>query len=183
MQLHHDMHHAAYVKGLNAALEGHPDLQGKSVDALLADLDAVPESIRTAVRNHGGGHANHSMFWSIMGPGAGGAPTGELAQTIESSFGAFESFKTAFNDAGGKRFGSGWAWVVMNGEGRLEIRSTPNQDSPLSDGCQVIMGNDVWEHAYYLTYENRRAEYLKSWWSVVNWDAVAKRFAAAKAAS
>lgn len=181
MQLHHDMHHAAYVKNLNAALEGHADLAASTPEALIASLGRVPEAIRTAVRNNGGGHVNHTMFWQIMSPQGGGKPEGELAAALTSAFGDFESFKTRFNDAGGKRFGSGWVWVVMNKEGRLDIVSTPNQDSPLTDGAKVIMGNDVWEHAYYLTYENRRPEYLKNWWNVVDWKAVAKRFAAAKA--
>jgi Fe-Mn family superoxide dismutase len=181
MQLHHDMHHAAYVKNLNAALEGHADLAASTPEALIASLGRVPEAIRAAVRNNGGGHVNHTMFWQIMSPQGGGKPEGELAAALTSAFGDFESFKTRFNDAGGKRFGSGWVWVVMNKEGRLDIVSTPNQDSPLTDGAKVIMGNDVWEHAYYLTYENRRPEYLKNWWNVVDWKAVAKRFAAAKA--
>ena len=184
MQLHHDMHHAGYVKGLNAALEGHPDLAKLPVDELLSDLSRVPEGIRTAVINSGGGHANHTMFWSIMAPsasGGGGAPEGALAAAMTSAFGDFDSFKTRFNEAGGKRFGSGWAWVVLNKDGRLEITSTPNQNTPTSDGAKVIMGNDVWEHAYYLTYENRRAEYLKNWWNVVNWSVVAERFARATA--
>ena len=180
MQLHHGMHHAGYVKKLNAAIEGHAELAGKSVDDLLGDLSKLPESIRGAVRNNGGGHSNHAMFWSIMGPNAGGAPAGELGDAIKATFGDFENFKEKFNAAGGSRFGSGWVWLVMTKEGRLEVTSTPNQDTPISDGSKVIMGNDVWEHAYYLTYENRRPEYLKAWWNVVNWDAVAKRFAAAK---
>ncbi|MGE0191620.1 MAG: superoxide dismutase [Planctomycetota bacterium] len=180
MQLHHDMHHAAYVKNLNAALEGHPDLAAKGIDELLADLSKVPEAIRAAVRNNGGGHANHTMFWQIMGPNAGGPPQGELGSALTSAFGDFESFKARFNDAGGKRFGSGWVWVVLDKAGRLDIVSTPNQDTPTSDGSKVIFGNDVWEHAYYLTYENRRPDYLKAWWNVVNWKAVADRFAKAK---
>ena len=181
MQLHHDMHHAAYVKNLNAALDGHADLAGLTPEALITNLGRVPDAVRTAVRNNGGGHVNHTMFWQIMGPNAGGKPEGELATALQSAFGDFDSFKTRFNDAGGKRFGSGWVWVVLDKEGRLDIVSTPNQDSPLSDGSKVILGNDVWEHAYYLTYENRRPEYLKNWWNVVDWKAVAQRFAAAKA--
>ncbi len=180
MTLHHDMHHAGYVKGLNAAVEGEASLAGKSPEELLAMLDKVPEAKRTAVRNSGGGHVNHTMFWSIMGPKKGGAPSGDLADAINSTFGSFDNFKDKFNSAGGSRFGSGWAWLIMSKAGRLDITSTPNQDNPMSDGHKVIMGNDVWEHAYYLTYENRRAEYLKNWWNVVNWDEVAKRFAAAK---
>ena len=180
MTLHHDMHHAGYVKGLNAAVEGEASLAGKSPEELVAMLASVPEAKRTAIRNSGGGHVNHSMFWNIMGPKKGGAPSGELGEAIDNTFGSFENFKDKFNGAGGSRFGSGWAWLIMSKAGRLEITSTPNQDNPMTDGHQVIMGNDVWEHAYYLTYENRRAEYLKNWWNVVNWDEVAKRFAASK---
>jgi Fe-Mn family superoxide dismutase len=180
MQLHHDMHHAAYVAKLNGALEKHPDLAAKSIEDLMKNLDAVPQDIRGVVRNHGGGHMNHAMFWTIMGPKKGGAPTGELGAAITSTFGGFEQFKEAFNTAGANQFGSGWVWLTMNASKRLEIVATPNQDTPHSTGHKVVMGNDVWEHAYYLTYENRRPEYLKNWWSVVDWDAVAKRFAAAK---
>ena len=180
MQLHHDFHHAAYVKNLNAALEKHPELAGKSIDELLADLGSVPDDIRTAVRNNGGGHANHTLFWTLMGPNKGGSPSGELAQAIDSVFTSFDTFKEQFNAAGGSRFGSGWVWLVVNKQGRLEVLSTPNQDTPISDGHKVVMGNDVWEHAYYLTYENRRPEYLKAWWNVVDWDAVGRRFAALK---
>ncbi len=186
MELHHGKHHAAYVSNLNAALEGHADLAALSIDALLANLDRVPEAIRGAVRNNGGGHANHTMFWQIMGPhtgpNVGGRPEGALATALDAAFGDFDSFKTRFNDAGGKRFGSGWVWVVLGKDGRLDLVTTPNQDTPTSDGAKVIFGNDVWEHAYYLTYENRRADYLKAWWNVVNWKAVADRFAAATTA-
>lgn len=176
MRIHHDKHHGAYVNNLNAALEKHPELQKKSAEDLIRDLNSVPEDIRTAVRNNGGGHVNHTMFWQIMSPNGGGEPSGELADAIKKAFGSFEDFKTQFNDAGAKRFGSGWAWLVRDGGGNLAIMSTPNQDNPLSDGHTPIMGNDVWEHAYYLRYQNRRPDYLKAWWDVVNWDEVAKRF-------
>jgi superoxide dismutase, Fe-Mn family len=179
MTLHHDKHHAAYVNNLNAAIEKHPELGNKSAEELIKDLAAVPDDIRGAVRNNGGGHVNHSMFWTIMGPGAGGDPKGALGDAIKSTFGDFETFKTQFNDAGVKQFGSGWAWLVLAG-GKLLITSTPNQDNPMSSGQVPIMGNDVWEHAYYLKYQNRRPDYLKAWWNVVNWDAVGKRFDAAK---
>lgn len=175
MEIHHGKHHAAYVNNLNAALEKYPDLAAKSVEDLVRDLDSVPEEIRTAVRNNGGGHANHSLFWKIMGPNGGGAPTGEIAEIIENHFGGFESFKEKFNDAGAKRFGSGWAWLVRTSGGAYEIMSTPNQDTPLMEGHFPIIGNDVWEHAYYLRYQNRRPDYLKAWWDVVNWDEVNKR--------
>lgn len=180
MTLHHDKHHAAYVNNLNAAIEKHPELGSKSAEELIKNLNAVPEDIRSAVRNNGGGHVNHSMFWTIMGPKAGGAPKGALADAIKSAFGEFEAFKTQFNDAGVKQFGSGWAWLVLTSDGKLQISSTPNQDNPMSAGHHPIMGNDVWEHAYYLKYQNRRPDYLKAWWDVVDWDAVAKRFDAAK---
>ena len=177
MHLHHDKHHAAYVNNLNAALEKHPELAGKSAEELIKDLNSVPEDIRAAVRNNGGGHVNHSMFWQIMGPNAGGEPTGAIADAIKEAFGSFEDFKTQFNDAGVKRFGSGWAWLVRSSDGKLQIVSTANQDNPLSEGHYPILGNDVWEHAYYLKYQNRRPEYLGAWWNVVNWDEVNKRFA------
>ncbi len=180
MELHHGMHHAGYVRKLNAALEAHPALFAKSPEDLLRELDAVPEDIHTAVRNSGGGHVNHTMFWEIMGPEGGGAPTGELGEAIDSAFGSFGAFKEAFNKAGGGQFGSGWVWLTLDGDGRLAVESTPNQDTPLSQGREVVMGNDVWEHAYYLTYENRRGEYLNSWWNVVNWDAVSQRLARAQ---
>ena len=176
MEIHHDKHHAAYVNNLNAALEKAPELQGKSLDDLLKNLNAVPESVRTAVRNNGGGHWNHSMFWQIMSPNAGGQPTGKLADAIKSSFGDVEKFKEQFNAAGGARFGSGWAWLLNDG-GKLSIVSTPNQDNPIMDGKPApILGLDVWEHAYYLKYQNRRPDYMKAWWDVVNWPEVAKRF-------
>jgi Fe-Mn family superoxide dismutase len=176
MEIHHDKHHGAYVNNLNAALEKAPELQGKSLDDLLKNLNAVPESIRTAVRNNGGGHWNHSMFWQIMSPKGGGAPGGKLADAIKSSFGSFDAFKEQFNAAGGARFGSGWAWLINDG-GKLSIISTPNQDNPIMDGkAAPILGLDVWEHAYYLKYQNRRPDYLGAWWNTVNWQAVAKRF-------
>jgi Fe-Mn family superoxide dismutase len=175
MRIHHDKHHAAYVNNLNAALEKHPELAGKSVEDLVKGINTVPEDIRTAVRNNGGGHINHTMFWEIMGPGKGGEPSGRIGDAIKSSFGDFEKFKTQMNDAGVKRFGSGWAWLIDAG-GKLTIESTANQDSPLMEGKKPLLGIDVWEHAYYLKYQNRRPDYLAAWWSVVNWDAVNKRF-------
>ena len=175
MRIHHDKHHAAYVNNLNAALEKHPELAGKSVEDLVKGINTVPEDIRPAVRNNGGGHINHTMFWEIMGPGKGGEPTGRVGDAIKSSFGDFEKFKAQMNDAGVKRFGSGWAWLIDAG-GKLVIESTPNQDSPLMEGKKPLLGIDVWEHAYYLKYQNRRPDYLAAWWSVVNWDAVNKRF-------
>ncbi len=178
MEIHHDKHHAGYVNNLNKALEGHPELQGKSVEELLGSISSLPESIQTAVRNNGGGHANHSMFWQIMSPNGGGAPTGELATAINNSFGSFDNFKQQFAAAGAGRFGSGWAWLLVGSDGSLSITSTANQDSPLMEGKKPIMGVDVWEHAYYLKYQNRRAEYLTNWWNVVNWAEVAKRYAA-----
>jgi Fe-Mn family superoxide dismutase len=174
MQIHHGKHHAAYVNNLNAAVEKHPELQGKSAEDLIANLAGVPEDIRTAVRNNGGGHVNHSMFWQIMGPGKGGAPTGAIADVIKNSFGGFDSFKEQVNKAGGARFGSGWAWLVEAG-GTFAIESTPNQDNPLMDGRKPILGIDVWEHAYYLKYQNRRPDYLAAWWNVINWDEVNTR--------
>lgn len=176
MLLHHSKHHAAYVNNLNAALEKHPNLLGKSVEALLVDLDSVPEDIRTLVRNNGGGHLNHTMFWQIMSPNGGGQPTGELANAIENAFGSLADFQTAFNDASSKQFGSGWAWLTLDSNKQLKIMGMPNQDSPLMMGMYPIMGNDVWEHAYYLKYQNRRADYLNAWWNVVNWDEVNKRY-------
>lgn len=174
MRIHHDKHHAAYVKNLTAALEKHPALQGKGLDDLVRDLASVPEDIRTAVRNNGGGHWNHSLFWQVMGPSAGGAPTGKVADAITSSFGSFDSLKEQFAKAAMGRFGSGWAWIVADG-GALSITSTPNQDNPLMDGRRAILGLDVWEHAYYLNYQNRRADYISAWWNVVNWAAVNAR--------
>jgi Fe-Mn family superoxide dismutase len=174
MHLHHDGHHAAYVKNLNAALERHPDLQSHSAIELLKNLNSVPEEIRTAVRNNGGGHANHTMFWEIMKPKGGGNPSGAIADALKGAFGAFDSFTQKFNEAGAKQFGSGWVWVASKG-GRLEIITTPNQDNPVLQGYYPIFGNDVWEHAYYLKYQNRRAEYLQAWWNVINWEAVNQR--------
>jgi Fe-Mn family superoxide dismutase len=179
MEIHHDKHHGSYVNNVNAALEGHPDLASKSVEDLLKGIDSVPESIRTAVRNNGGGHANHSMFWQIMKKGGGGQPSGDLANDINATFGSFDAFKDAFSKAAATRFGSGWAWLVMN-NGKLEVMSTANQDSPYMEGKTPLMGIDVWEHAYYLNYQNRRPDYVSAWWNVVNWDEVAKRYAAAK---
>jgi superoxide dismutase, Fe-Mn family len=174
MQIHHGKHHQAYVNNLNAALEKHPELQSKSIEDLIGDLDAVPEAIRTAVRNNGGGHANHTMFWEIMGPNAGGAPKGAIADAINGTFGSFDKFKDELSKAAAGRFGSGWAWLVENG-GKFSIESTPNQDSPLMDGKSPVLGIDVWEHAYYLKYQNRRPDYVSAWWNVVNWDEVNKR--------
>ena len=176
MASHHDKHHAAYINNLNTALEPYPDLQEKSAEDLLKNLDQVPEVIRTAVKNNGGGHVNHSMFWQIMKPNGGGEPTSELAEEIKKHFGSFADFQTKFNEAGTKQFGSGWVWLVKNKEGELEIMSTPNQDNPMSQGHQPIMGNDVWEHAYYLQYKNVRPDYLKAWWNVVNWGEINNRF-------
>lgn len=175
MKLHHDKHHAAYVKKLNDALKYYPDLQNKSVETLLRDLERLPEDIRTTVRNNGGGHLNHTMFWQIMSPTGGGQPTGAIATEINQTFGSFDAFKKRFNEAGSDRFGSGWVWLVRNPQGQLKVISTPNQDSPVMDGSYPIMGNDVWEHAYYLKYQNRRAEYLNNWWNIVNWTEVNKR--------
>lgn len=175
MRIHHDKHHATYVNNLNAALESQPDLQGKSIEELLSDINSVPENIRTAVRNNGGGHANHTLFWEIMGPNGGGQPTGELAAAIDQSFGSFDAFKEQFAKAATTRFGSGWAWLLASG-GTLEITSTQNQDSPLMEGRRPILGLDVWEHAYYLKYQNRRPDYINAWWNTVNWDAVSERF-------
>jgi Fe-Mn family superoxide dismutase len=176
MQLHHDLHHGAYVKNANAALEKHPDLQSKSVEELLRDLNAVPEDIRTAIRNNGGGHMNHSMFWKIMKPQGGGEPTGSIAEIIKKTFGSLKDFQTKFNEAGGKQFGSGWVWLAGKpATGEVQILTTANQDNPISQGLYPIMGNDVWEHAYYLKYNNRRPEYLQAWWNVVNWDEINKR--------
>ncbi len=185
MEIHHDRHHNTYVTSLNAALEGQADLASKSVEDLISDLDAVPDGIRGAVRNHGGGHANHSLFWSVMGPGGGGAPGGDLGDAINAKFGSLESFQEAFAKAAATRFGSGWAWLCVDGSGELCVCSTPNQDSPLMKGvadCEgtPILGCDVWEHAYYLKYQNKRPDYVKAWWNTVNWDAVAQRYAAAR---
>jgi Fe-Mn family superoxide dismutase len=175
MSIHHDKHHQAYVTNLNAAIEKHPELASKSLEELLSDLNAIPEDIRMAVRNHGGGTWNHNMFWEIMGPKMGGSPSGELTKALEAAFGSFEAFKAEFEKAAIGRFGSGWAWLVRKGDG-LAIVSTANQDNPHSEGMAPILGIDVWEHAYYLKYQNRRPEYVSNWWNVVNWDAVADRY-------
>ena len=180
MEIHHTKHHATYVNNLNAALESADErLRNLSVEELLRRIDEVPESIRTAVRNNGGGHANHTLFWSVMGPGGGGEPTGELAEAISSTFGSFENFKETFSKAAAGRFGSGWAWLVVK-DGKLEVTSTPNQDSPLMEGQVPILGLDVWEHAYYLKYQNRRPEYIQNWWNVVNWEEVNRRYLEAR---
>jgi Fe-Mn family superoxide dismutase len=174
MRIHHGKHHAAYVNNLNAALENYPDLQSRSAEDLLRGIDSVPEAIRTAVRNNGGGHVNHTMFWQIMAPGKGGQPTGRIGDAIKSAFGGFDAFKEQFTKAATTRFGSGWAWLVDSG-GKLSIESTANQDSPLMEGKWPVMGLDVWEHAYYLKYQNRRPDYIAAWWNVVNWDEISKR--------
>jgi superoxide dismutase, Fe-Mn family len=179
MNIHHTKHHNAYVTNLNNALEGNEELLSKSVEEVVANLDAVPEAVRTAVRNNGGGHANHALFWQILSPNGGGAPTGELADAISNKFGSFESFKEEFGKAATTRFGSGWAWLAVN-NGELEVTNTPNQDTPLMEGKTPILGLDVWEHAYYLNYQNRRPDYIASFWNVVNWDEVSKRYSAAK---
>jgi superoxide dismutase, Fe-Mn family len=179
MEIHHDKHHQAYITNANNALKDYPELAAKPVEELLANLSAVPEAIRTPVRNNAGGHANHSFFWKILGPNAGGSPKGKLAEAINSTFGSFDQFKEKLQAAGAGRFGSGWAWLVVNKEGKLEITSTPNQDTPISDGLKPILGVDVWEHAYYLLYQNRRPDYLKAFWNVVNWDEVQKHYEAA----
>ncbi|PYX74336.1 MAG: superoxide dismutase [Acidobacteria bacterium] len=180
MHLHHDMHHGTYVKNLNAALEKYPNLQSKSPDELLRNLSEIPEDIRTAVRNNGGGHVNHTMFWKIMKPKGGGEPSGKIADVIKKTFGSFKDFQTKFNDAGAKQFGSGWVWLAAKPSGEVQIITTPNQDNPISQGLFPIMGNDVWEHAYYLKYNNRRPEYLQAWWNVVNWEEINKRLEAVK---
>ena len=179
MEIHHGKHHAAYVNNLNKALEGHPDLQQKSIGELLSNLGAVPDGIRTAVRNNGGGHLNHSLFWNVMKKGGGGEPKGELADAIAKSFGSFDEFKQKFSAAGATRFGSGWAWLYV-AEGKLDVASSANQDSPLMDGGKLVLGLDVWEHAYYLKYQNRRPDYIQAWWNVVDWDRVAENFSKAK---
>lgn len=179
MMIHHDRHHNTYVTSLNTALESAPELQSKSLEELISNLDSVPEGIRTAVRNHGGGHYNHSLFWEIIGPDAGGAPTGDIAAAIDSELGGFEKFKEDFAKAATTRFGSGWAWLVVK-DGKLAVTSTPNQDSPIMEGATPLLGIDVWEHAYYLKYQNKRPDYIAAFWNVINWDAVNKRYAAAK---
>ncbi|MNI70763.1 Superoxide dismutase [Mn] [compost metagenome] len=177
MEIHHDRHHATYVNNLNAALESAPELQSKSIEELVADLDAVPESIRTAVRNNGGGHANHTLFWQVLSPNGGGEPTGEIAN---AELGGFAKFKEDFAKAATTRFGSGWAWLVVDKAGKLSVTSTPNQDTPLSEGKTPILGLDVWEHAYYLKFQNKRPDYIGAFWNLINWDEVNKRYAAAK---
>ena len=181
MELHHGKHHATYVNSLNAALDKHPQLQSKSIEELLGNIQAVPEDIRTTVRNHGGGHANHTLFWQIMGPHAGGEPTGDIAEALKSAFGSIKTFKDQFSKAALDRFGSGWAWVVHR-HGLLTIESTPNQDSPLMEGKIPVLGIDVWEHAYYLKYQNRRADYVNAWWAVVNWTAINRQLVLAREA-
>jgi superoxide dismutase, Fe-Mn family len=180
MEIHHTKHHQGYVTNLNNALKDHPNLQSKTLDDLIGHLDAVPETIRGAVRNNGGGHANHSMFWQIMKAGGGGEPGGPLAAAITAQLGGFAAFKESFGKAALSRFGSGWAWLVVGKDGKLAVTSTPNQDSPIMDGIAPIMGLDVWEHAYYLKYQNRRADYVAAWWNTLNWDEIGRRFAAAK---
>jgi len=175
MSIHHTKHHQAYITNLNAAIDKHPELAGKSLEELLSDLNAIPEDIRMAVRKHGGGTLNHNMFLEIMGPKMGGNPSGELTKALESAFGSFDAFKSEFEKAATTRFGSGWAWLVKKGDG-LAVVSTANQDTPVSDGATPILGIDVWEHAYYLKYQNRRPEYISNWWNVVNWEAVADRY-------
>jgi Fe-Mn family superoxide dismutase len=179
MQIHHDKHHAAYVTNLNKALDGQPGLQSKSVEDLLRGFDNVPKEIATAVKNHGGGHANHSLFWQVMGPGGGGNPGGDLAAAIDRDFGSFQSFKEKLSNAAAGQFGSGWGWLVADG-GKLDVIARPNQDSPLMEGKTPLLGVDVWEHAYYLKYQNRRPDYLAAWWNTVNWQAVADRFSKAR---
>ncbi|MNW36311.1 Superoxide dismutase [Mn] [compost metagenome] len=180
MNIHHDRHHNTYVTNLNTALEQAPELQNKSVEELISDLNSIPESIRTAVRNNGGGHANHSLFWKIISPKGGGTPSGSLAHAIDTELGGFDKFKEDFAKAAASRFGSGWAWLVVGKDGRLSVTSTPNQDNPLSEGLTPILGLDVWEHAYYLKYQNKRPDYIAAFWNIVNWDEVNKRYEAAK---
>ncbi|GAB4170374.1 MAG: superoxide dismutase [Calditrichia bacterium] len=175
MEIHHSKHHGGYVSKTNAALEKYPELQTKSIEELLKDLNSIPDDIRTAIRNNGGGHYNHSLFWTLMGPNAGGNPVGELSDAINSTFGSFDNFKESFSNAAATRFGSGWAWLVLN-KGKLEVLSTANQDNPVSEGKIPVLGLDVWEHAYYLKYQNKRPEYITNWWNVVNWEAVNSRF-------
>ncbi len=180
MEIHHDKHHQAYITNLNKALEGNADLSSKPIEELIADLNAVPEAARTAVRNNGGGHANHSFFWKILGPNGGGEPTGELKAAIDETFGSLDALKEKVNAAGASRFGSGWSWLILNKDKKLEVVSTPNQDSPLMDGNTPILGVDVWEHAYYLKYQNKRPDYLKAWWNALNWQAVGENYAKAR---
>jgi Fe-Mn family superoxide dismutase len=178
MQLHHDKHHAAYVNNLNAALESYPELQRHPAEELLTKLDELPETIRATVRNNAGGHVNHTSFWKSMSPNSGGQPTGAIAKAIEETFGSFDTFKQRFNEAGSKHFGSGWVWLVLTPDNKLQIITTPNQDSPITIGLRPLLGNDVWEHAYYLKYQNRRPEYLNAWWNVVDWNEINRRFEA-----
>jgi superoxide dismutase, Fe-Mn family len=180
MKLHHDRHHASYVSSLNDALKQHSELQNRSVESLLRDLDNIPEDIRTTVRNNGGGHLNHTIFWQIMSPEGGGQPTGAIAEEINQTFGSFDNFRQQFNSAGGDRFGSSWVWLVRNSQGQLQIVTTANQDNPIMENAYPIMGNDVWEHAYYLRYRNQRAEYLNNWWNVVNWQEINRRSQASR---
>lgn len=180
MEIHYSKHHAGYTNNLNNALDGYPDFQSKSIEEILANLNAIPEAIRTAVRNNGGGFANHTLFWNVMGTNGGGTPGGALAEAINDKFGDFESFKDLFSKAGATRFGSGWAWLALKSGGELEVLSTPNQDSPITQGMTPILGLDVWEHAYYLKYQNRRGDYIAAWWNVVNWAAVEKNYISAK---
>jgi superoxide dismutase, Fe-Mn family len=175
MEIHHDKHHGTYVNNLNKALESAPELQNKSIEEILKDFASVPEAIKTAVRNNGGGHANHSLFWNLLSPKGGGAPKGDIESVISSNFGSFDAFKEKFNAAATGRFGSGWAWLVKDGSGKFEITSTANQDNPYMEGKKPVLGLDVWEHAYYLKYQNRRPEYISAWWNVVNWDEVNKQ--------
>jgi superoxide dismutase, Fe-Mn family len=178
MEIHHGKHHNAYVTNLNKAIAGKPELEGKSIEALISNLDAIPADIRNVVRNNGGGHANHSLFWRTIGPNAGGAPSGKLAEAINAAFGSFDAFKEKFEAGGLGRFGSGWVWLVATASGGVELSTTPNQDSPVMEGKKPLLGCDVWEHAYYLKYQNRRADYLKAFWNVVNWNEVSKNFGA-----
>lgn len=180
MEIHHGKHHATYVAKLNAALEGHPELASKSIEDLLRGINSAPAAIQGALKNHGGGHANHSLFWETLSPNGGGAPTASLASAINAAFGSFDAFKSVFSDAAGNRFGSGWAWLVVDGSGALKVYSTGNQDSPYMEGHTPILGLDVWEHAYYLNYQNRRPDYVEAFWKIVNWEAVAANYAAAK---
>jgi Fe-Mn family superoxide dismutase len=180
MEIHYTKHHQTYITNLNNALKDHPQLEGKTIEDLISHLDAVPEAIRAAVRNNGGGHANHSLFWQLMKPGGGGEPTGALAQAITAELGGFPAFKEAFGKAGLTRFGSGWAWLIVGKDGKLAVTSSPNQDNPIMDGLKPLLGLDVWEHAYYLKYQNRRADYIAAWWNTLNWDEIGRRYSAAK---
>ena len=180
MEIHHGKHHAAYTNNLNAALEGHPALQERTIEELLRGFDALPSDVQTAVRNNGGGYANHNLFWEVMSPQGGGRPGGELATAIDETYGSFDAFQASFSDAAAKRFGSGWAWLVVDGDGALQVYSTANQDSPFMSGHTPILGLDVWEHAYYLNYQNRRPDYVKAFWNVIDWGKVAESYAAAK---